>query len=163
MIAPDISRDYWRLSVEQIDNNQSVLLQGRRRTTERYWPGLRLSFAGMERFIQAMGDACRIVDDFFTSSRSRPEMRFPYSELMAVCDGPMYTIEMAISQSGTGLKSICTTVFGKDLDCRPCLYFVDEEPFQFCGDLNYFVSSRGGCSTPPPSLDSYVGGGFCNR
>ena len=155
--AGSINREYWRLTPEaSTDDDSLILVQGRRRTTEGYWPGMRLSEDGIQRFGQSISDVCRIVDDFFTSPKVQPTMRFPYSELMAVCDSQMYTIELAISISGTGLKSICTTVFGKDVECRPCLYLVDEEPFQFSGDLDDFVSSLTGCRTPPPSLDYHV-------
>ena len=96
-----ISRDYWQLSRCRL-GSFIVLVQGRRRLTEAYWPGLKLTPEGLRRFAAAINDVTSIVDNYFTTPQSRSEPMYPHSDLLAVCDGPDYMIEMATSTVGTG-------------------------------------------------------------
>jgi len=132
-----IRREYWMLTQQQnYDDCECAIIQGRRRTSEGFWPGLNLSPDGLCRFSNTMHDVVSIVDNFFTNPQPEQAMRFPYFDLLAVCDGPDYTIEMTSSLIGTGLKSICATVYGKDHQMLPVLYLVDEEVWQFSSDVD---------------------------
>ena len=132
-----IRREYWMLTQQKNgDNIECVIIQGRRRISEGFWPGLILSEDGLCRFSNAMHDVISIVDNFFTNPQPQQSMRFPYFDLLAVCDGPDYTIELSSSLVGTGLKSICTTIYGKGQRFLPCLYLIDEEVWQFSQDVD---------------------------
>lgn len=137
MTGSRIRREYWMLTQQKNEDDiECAIIQGRRRTSEGFWPGLNLSEDGLCRFSNTMHDVLRIVDNFFVNPQPQQSMRFPYFDLLAVCDGPDYTIELSSSLIGTGLKSICTTIYGKDLRLLPCLYLIDEEVLQFSQDVD---------------------------
>lgn len=130
-----VQRDYWKLSVATASEN-IVLVQGRRRTTEGFWPGLQLTMEGLQRLASAMHDVTSIVDDYFTNSQSQVMPMYPHADLLAVCDGPDYMIEMATSIVGTGLSSIGITMYGKKTQLLPFVYLVDEEVWKFSADVD---------------------------
>jgi hypothetical protein len=129
-----IERDYWKLTLTAAEN--VVLVQGRRRTTEGFWPGLILSMEGFARFANAMQDVTSIVDDCFTNPQRQMVPMFPHADVLAVCDGPDYMIEMATSMVGTGLSSIGITMYGKQTQLLPFMYLVDEEVWRFSADVD---------------------------
>ena len=130
-----VQRDYWKLSLTNVANNV-VLVQGRRRTTEGFWPGLNLTTEGFSRFASAMHDVTSIVDDYFTNPQKQMMSMYPHTDVLAVCDGPSYLIEMATSLVGTGLSSIGITMYGKQTHLLPFLYLVDEEVWKFSADVD---------------------------
>ena len=139
MISPNTSnvtvqRDYWRLSLDA--GNELALVQGRRRTTEGFWPGVRLTMEGFSRFANAMHDVTSIVDDFCTTPQNQMMPIYPHADVLSVCDGPDYMIEMATSIVGTGLTSIGITMYGKRIQLLPFVYLVDEEVWNFSADVD---------------------------
>ena len=83
-----------------------------------------------------MHDVTSIVDDYFTNPQRRIEPMFSHSDVLAVCDGPDYIIEMGTSMVGTGLNSIGVTMYGKKNQLLPFVYLVDEEVWNFSADID---------------------------
>lgn len=130
-----IQREYWMLTLHK-GFFETVLVQGRRRTSERFWPGVELDGDAMIRLASTMRDVTSIVDTFSVNPQPQELMTYPYFDLLAVCDGQDYVIEMTSSRVGTGLRSTCTTIYGNDNWFLPFLYLVDGEVWQFSSDID---------------------------
>ncbi len=85
-----IERDYWRISLADsliTGDPQSLMLQGRRRITEAFWPAFELPIAEFERLLESVGNAVVLAEGYrWTGSFAAPPS-FPNTDTLALCQG----------------------------------------------------------------------------
>ena len=114
-----IQRDYWKLAMAAAEGAPShVLIQGRRRNTEGYWPGLQLPLSLFERLRRAVHQSCRVADAYPMTPVVALTW-FPTRELLAVCHGPGYVLELAECYDGRGKRSLDIVISDPASGLRP--------------------------------------------
>ena len=149
-----IVRDHWKLS---IDANRIVIIEGRHRTSESFWKPFHLSEAALEPFVHSMGNAMQIIDGFCHDTKRPMPPLFPNFEMVAICQGASYWLEMAETTNGSGKRSTSVVVYRMEEPVLPVLYLVDDDLAQFYGDLleikqQLYTATNcvNGCSTNHP-------------
>jgi len=136
-----IQRDYWR--IEEFEclatGGCAALIQGRRRTSEPFWPGLRLDWPTLHTFGDTMRNAVAVAAGFCVDERQATNGVFPNTETLAICQGSQYVIETCESLNGFGKKSISTTIFQLGPQILPAVHFIDEELEQFAQDMKTMI------------------------
>lgn len=161
--VPRVQRDYWEIDIlgrdlSDLDCDGVVtIIRGRRRTTEAFWPGLRLDQESLLRFAVSLRNAVTIAKGFAADDDGSCQASFPNSHTLAICNGSDYVIETSESIDGFGKRSIGTTIFGLGQPLLPSAHFIDEELSLFCEDLDQVIASfavqeqSGSSWTVPPT------------
>lgn len=138
-----IIRDYWRIeeAVRQ-DGKTLFLLQGRRRTSESFWSGMVLRHAMLLRLSLSIDNALTIVAGFNADDLKSNVPAFPTTEILAICRGPEYAIEISETIDGNRCRSIDTTIYSLTDDLVPCLHFIGYELNGFADDLRVAIADN---------------------
>jgi hypothetical protein len=141
-VAKAVYRDYWRLEITSAPSGAPRLLvmAGRRRTTEPFWPPLGLPLNETGRILAAVGKAAQLGDQI-SGDRTGQAPMFPAHEVMAICRGPFYVIELAETTLGLDKASVLFTLLQTRGAIRPVLYLIDDELQEFLADLEKLVPS----------------------
>lgn len=159
---PRVQRDYWEIDILSHDlsdldfGSVITVIRGRRRTSESFWPGLRLDQESLLRFAVSLRNAVTIAKGFAVDDDGSCQASFPNSHTLAICNGSDYVIETSESIDGFGKRSIGTTVFGLGQPLLPSAHFIDQELSLFCDDLDQVIASLAvqgetGCSWTVPT------------
>lgn len=144
---PRVQRDYWEIDIQSRDlsdldcDGVVTIIRGRRRTSESFWPGLRLDQESLLRFAVSLRNAVTIAKGFAADDDGSCQASFPNSHTLAICNGSDYVIETSESIDGFGKRSIGTTVFGLGQPLLPTAHFIDQELSLFCEDLDQVIAS----------------------
>lgn len=136
-----IQRDYWQIELlpEELTDLAAeacvAIVRGRRRTSEAFWPGLRLCRSSFLRFATSIQNAVTVAKGFNAEDDGSCQAVFPNSHTLAICNGTEYLLETSETVDGYGNRSIATTIFGMGPPMRPSAHLIDEELMQFCSDL----------------------------
>lgn len=133
-----IEQDYWRLSLQADladDRPHCLHIEGRRRTTELFWPAYQFPIEEMERLLTSVNNAALLVEGYHWTAPLTHLATVPNSETMAICCGPFYTLELAESMNGNLAATISMTLLDKETPARPVLYLIDDELSSFLSDL----------------------------
>ncbi len=136
-VARKTQRDYWQIEGFECftATGCAALIQGRRRTSEAFWPGQRLDWPTLHAFSIAIHNAVTIANILSENQGQITDCVFPETEIMALCLGSQYVIEMSETLNGFGKKSICTTVFSLGQPMLPTVQLIEEELDQFSQDI----------------------------
>ncbi len=139
-----ITRDYWQIEILTPSSwNECVLVQGRRRTTEAYWPGLRLDFETLIRFGITIRNAITVAMGFLADEEDATRLVFPAIDTLAICHGACYIIETNETLDGFGSRSISTTIYTRADPILPAVHLIDDELKQFSKDIEAVVERLG--------------------
>ena len=133
--ATSVRRDYWRLELKSAADSELELLTiaGRRRTTEAFWPPLELPTSEINRVLAAVGHAWALAARIACRSCEQIPV-FPAQEVMAICRGPYYVIELA-ETTCSDRPSVQVTFLQTRGAIRPALLLIDDELGDFAADL----------------------------
>lgn len=133
--ATSVRRDYWRLELKSAAHGEPELLTiaGRRRTTEAFWPPLELPANEINRVVSAVGHAAALAARIACQGCEQIAV-FPAHEVMAICRGPYYFIELAETTCGNR-PSVQVTFLQNSGAIRPALLLIDDELGDFEADL----------------------------
>lgn len=132
-----IHRDYWRLEVTTgapSGELELLTMAGRRRTTEPFWASLGLPVNEAGRILAAVGRAAVLAEQIADGRNGQAPM-FPSHEVMAICRGPYYVIELAETTCGEDKASALITLLQIRGAIRPVIYLMDDEVHNFLADL----------------------------
>ena len=132
-----IYRDYWRLEITTVAPSgelELLTMAGRRRTTEQFWAPLGLPVNEAGRILAAVGRAAVLAEQIADDRRRQAPM-FPTHEVMAICRGPYYVIELAETTCHNDKASVLFTLLQTRGAIRPVLYLIDDELREFLADL----------------------------
>ena len=134
--ATSVRRDYWRLELKLAADGEPELLTiaGRRRTTEAFWPPLELPASEINRMLAAVGHAAALADSDRWPGLRTAFAVFPAHEVMAICRGPYYVIELA-ETTCSDRPSVQVTFLQTRGAIRPALLLIDDELGDFSADL----------------------------
>lgn len=142
---PKIQRDYWSIEAFGSLGTSScgAVVRGRRRQTESFWPGLRLTWDALIRFSVTMRNAVVVADGFLFNQEQSSPCIFPNSETLAICQGSDYVIETSECLNGFGKRSIGTTIFRLGEPILPTVHVIDDELRQFSSDVERIIEHLG--------------------
>ena len=134
--ATSVRRDYWRLALLPAADGEPELLTiaGRRRMTEAFWPPLELPASEINRVLAAVGHARALAAQIAGQGCEQAPV-FPSLEVMAICRGPYYVIELAETTCGDR-PSVQVTFLQTQGAIRPALLLIDTELNDFAADLD---------------------------
>lgn len=135
LAASSACRDYWRIELQSTADGEPELLTiaGRRRTTEAFWPPLELPASEINRVLATVGHARTLAARIACQGCEQTPI-FPAHEVMAICRGPYYVIELAETTCGDR-PSVQVTFLQTRGAIRPALLLIDGELSDFAADL----------------------------
>ena len=135
LAASSACRDYWRIELQSTADGEPELLTiaGRRRTTEAFWPPLELPVSEINRMLAAVGHAAALAERIAGQACEQAPV-FPALEVMAICRGPYYVIELA-ETTCSDRPSVQVTFLQTRGAIRPALLLIDDELGDFAADL----------------------------
>ena len=154
-----VYRDYWRLEMTSgapSGEPDLLTMAGRRRTTEPFWAPLGLPVHETGRILAAVAKAAALADRI-ANDRSGQAPLFPAHEVMAICRGPYYVIEVAETTCGDDKASVLFTLLQIRGAIRPVIYLIKDELHDFLADLEEIAAFAAAPTVATPGYEALPG------